>query len=191
MRNWYKDCNCIPDGYPIVGEIINGKKYNDKYVSWDTYNKDITAMKETLEALNSDNTELKKSVSKLLADCSVLDKRVKALEDSGETKKDKYYIYWGASSKLALTEEEIKTLAFNVLTDEPYRTITVQCQNEYVYYVLPVVMGAVQFEVSNFTGGFENPVEVAVLDAEGETIMYNVYRSTRLLNGTAPIKVKR
>lgn len=124
-----------------------------------------------------------------------LDARVTALEKGPEPEPvppvKKFYVYWGASPAAVPNTAVVSGLQYSVYTDEVTRTITVPCNDEYCYYCIPKSEGQVQFEVSGFTGGFENPVEVGVVDAEGKTEMYYVYRSSQLLDGTAPIRVKR
>ncbi len=124
-----------------------------------------------------------------------LDARVTALEKGPEPEPvppvQKFYVYWGASAAETPNMSVVSGLPYKTYTDTVLRTITVPCNSEYCYYCIPKSEGSVQFEVSGFTGGFESPVEVGVIDSEGNSVIYNVYRSTQLLEGTAPIKVKR
>lgn len=124
-----------------------------------------------------------------------LDARVTALEKGPEPEPvpptTKFYVYWGASAAETPNMSVVSALPYKTYTDTVLRTITVPCNEQYCYYCIPKSEGSVQFEVSGFTGGFENPVEVGVIDSEGNSVIYNVYRSSQLLEGTAPIKVKR
>lgn len=153
------------------------------------YDADILNLKGSVGNINAN--------IKLITDITEsLDARVTALEKGSPepgpvppTKK--FYVYWGASPAAVPNAAVVASLQYNVYTDEVTRTIAIPCNSEYCYYCVPKSEGQVQFEVSGFTGGFENPVEVAVATTEGNNETYFVYRSTQILNGTAPIKVKR
>lgn len=159
----------------------------------------VTAIEGKYDA---DILSLKSSVSNIHANIkaitdimSNLDARVTALEHDEPqpvppAPVDKFYVYWGSSPAAVPNAAVVAALQFNLYTDEVTRTITVPCNNEYCYYCIPKSEGQVQFEAFGI-GGFENPVEIAVETTEGNSETYFVYRSTQLLDGTAPIKVKR
>lgn len=161
----------------------------------------VDTMSADVAALKGDNTNIKTSITNITASIksitesiSSLDARVTALEGSTPTPTPtptKFYVYWGASATATPTSSTVTSLAFSTYTETALRTISVACNDEYCYYCIPATESDVQFEVSGFTGGFENPTQVAVLDSEGVTTTYKVYRSSQKLNGTAPIKVKR
>ena len=164
--------------------------------------KQVSEVSGRVASYDSTISELKIAISNINATIKSitdvtenLDTRVTALEKGPEPEPvppvQKFYAYWGASSAATPNMSVVSALPYKTYTDTVLRTITVPCNNEYVYYCIPKSEGNVQFEVSGFTGGFEAPVEVGVIDSEGDSVIYNVYRSSQLLEGTAPIKVKR
>lgn len=164
--------------------------------------KDVSEVKGRVASFDSTISEIKIALNNINATIKSitdvtenLDARVTALEKGPEPEPvpptPKFYVYWGASAAETPNMAVVSALPYKTYTDTVTRTITVPCNSEYCYYCIPKSEGNVQFEVSGFTGGFENPVEVGVIDSEGNSVIYNVYRSTQLLEGTAPIKVKR
>ena len=153
-----------------------------------SYDSEINALK--VSAGNADA-----SIKSLADTAENLNARVKALEEGPQPEPpapvEKFYVYWGPSAASAPTTSVITGLAYKTYTDTTTRVITVPCNDEYCYYAIPESKGTVQFEVSGFTGGFTGPFTVPVMDAEGNTTNYNVYRSNQKLKGTAPIKVKK
>lgn len=99
-------------------------------------------------------------------------------------------VYWGSTKNETVTKAIVKNLANTQMTDVIRRDMTLILDNEYVVYAYPKRLGTVQFEVSNFTGGFENPVTMSVDNRAGYSEDYYVYRSTRKLTGTILFKVK-
>ena len=123
-----------------------------------------------------------------------LDARVTALEEGEQPEPPppvvKFWVYYGGSNIATPSIEAVNSLPFKLYTDTVYRTVSITCNNQYCYYCVPADQPNVQFEVSNFTGGFEDPVIIPIA-IEGETTTdYKVYRSTQLLNGTATYKMK-
>lgn len=154
----------------------------------------VTANETNITAIKTSIGNISASIKSITDSISSLDARVTALEGSTPTptpEPDKFYVYYGPSSAAVPTSSVVSNLAYKVYTSDVTRTISVACNNEYAYYAVPADQPAVKFVVSNFEGGFENPVQVGVIDAEGGTTMYKVYRSTQLLTGTAPIVVKK
>ena len=120
-----------------------------------------------------------------------LDARVTALEEGEQPQPvPKFWIYYGGSDAPTPSVEAINSLPYKLYTDTVYRTISITCLNQYCYYCIPADQPNVQFEVSNFTGGFENPVIIPLAIEGEETTDYKVYRSCQLLNGTATYKIK-
>ena len=120
-----------------------------------------------------------------------LDARVTALEEDEQPQPvPKFWIYYGGSDAPTPSVEAINSLPYKLYTDTVYRTVSITCLNQYCYYCIPADQPNVQFEVSNFTGGFENPVIIPLAIEGEETTDYKVYRSCQLLNGTATYKIK-
>lgn len=123
-----------------------------------------------------------------------LDARVTALEEGEQPEPPepvvKFWVYYGGSSIETPSIEAVSSLPYKLYTDTVYRTVSITCHDEYCYYCIPADQPNVQFEVSNFTGGFENPVIIPLAIEGEETTDYKVYRSCQLLNGTATYKIK-
>ena len=123
-----------------------------------------------------------------------LDARVTALEEGEQPEPPepvvKFWVYYGGSSIETPSIEAVNSLPYKLYTDTVYRTVSITCLNQYCYYCIPADQPNVQFEVSNFTGGFENPVIIPLAIDGEETTDYKVYRSCQLLNGTATYKIK-
>ena len=120
-----------------------------------------------------------------------LDARVTALEEGEQPQPvPKFWIYYGGSDSETPSVEAINSLPYKLYTDTVYRTVSITCLNQYCYYCIPADQPNVQFEVSNFTGGFEAPVTIPIAIEGEETTDYKVYRSCQLLNGTATYKIK-
>ena len=123
-----------------------------------------------------------------------LDARVTALEEGQQPEPPepvvKFWVYYGGSSIEIPSIEAVSSLPYKLYTDTVYRTVSITCNNEYCYYCVPADQPNVQFEVSNFTGGFEDPVIIPIAIEGEETTDYKVYRSVQRLNGTATYKIK-
>lgn len=120
-----------------------------------------------------------------------LDARVTALEEGEQPQPvPKFWIYYGGSDAPTPSVEAINSLPYKLYTDTVYRTVSITCLNQYCYYCIPADQPNVQFEVSNFTGGFEAPVTIPIAIEGEETTDYKVYRSVQRLNGTATYKIK-
>ena len=123
-----------------------------------------------------------------------LDARVTALEEGQQPEPPepviKFWVYYGGSDAPTPSVEAINSLPYKLYTDTVYRTVSITCLNQYCYYCIPADQPNVQFEVSNFTGGFENPVIIPIAIEGEETTDYKVYRSVQRLNGTATYKIK-
>ena len=124
-----------------------------------------------------------------------LDARVTALEEGQQPEPPepvvKFWVYYGGSSIGTPSIEAVNSLPYKLYTDTVYRTVSITCHDEYCYYCVPADQPNVQFEVSNFTGGFEAPVTIPIAIEGEETTDYKVYRSVQRLNGTATYKIKR
>lgn len=123
-----------------------------------------------------------------------LDARVTALEEGQQPEPPepvvKFWVYYGGSSEETPSIEAISSLPYKLYTDTVYRTVSITCHNQYCYYCTPADQPNVQFEVSNFTGGFEQPIIIPIAIEGEETTDYKVYRSCQILNGTATYKIK-
>ena len=95
-------------------------------------------------------------------------------------------IYYGASTDLTAV-----TTLTKILSNQKARTIDVNAGNgQYIIYALPARLGAVQFFVSGFEGGFEAPIRQQLVNASGYTEAYNVYRSTNANLGRTIVEVR-
>lgn len=123
-----------------------------------------------------------------------LDARVTALEEGQQPEPPepviKFWVYYGGSSIETPSIEAVSSLPYKLYTDTVYRTVSITCHDEYCYYCIPADQPNVQFEVSNFTGGFEAPITIPIAIEGEETTDYKVYRSVQRLNGTATYKIK-
>ena len=123
-----------------------------------------------------------------------LDARVTALEEGQQPEPPepvvKFWVYYGGSSEETPSIEAISSLPYKLYTDTVYRTVSITCHDQYCYYCTPADQPNVQFEVSNFTGGFEQPIIIPIAIEGEETTDYKVYRSCQILNGTATYKIK-
>lgn len=96
-------------------------------------------------------------------------------------------IYYGAAADLS----SVTTLQNNVLSNQKARTIEVTAgAGEYIIYALPARLGAVDFFVGGFEGGFEEPVTKILTNESGYQETYNVYRSTNAGLGETTVEVK-
>ena len=95
-------------------------------------------------------------------------------------------IYYGSSQDLSRVTELSK-----VLSNNKARTITVYADDdEYIVYAIPARLGSVEFYVSGFEGGFEDPVEQVLMNESGYQETYKVYRSTNAGLGETTIEIK-
>ena len=146
---------------------------------------DMSAIQSQLQNVSANMQSINDSIINL-------DERVTALEGGQPeppTPLPKFYVYYGGSAVETPSAAAVSSLPFVIYTDTVYRTISIPCTNQYCYYCIPSDQPNVEFEVSGFTGGFEDPVTVPITINE-ETVNYKVYRSTQILNGTAIYKVK-
>ena len=147
---------------------------------------DMSAIQSQLQNINANMQSINESIINL-------DERVTALEEGPQpeppTPLPKFYVYYGGSAVETPSAAAVSSLPFVIYTDTVYRTVSIPCTNQYCYYCIPADQPNVEFEVSGFTGGFENPVTVPITINE-ETVNYKVYRSTQILNGTATYKIK-
>jgi predicted nucleic acid-binding Zn-ribbon protein len=79
------------------------------------------------------------------------------------------HLFWGVSNSPNQTEGTVKALDYTEMSDTRTRTIHVSPSNEYIYYAYPKRLGTSEFRVNGFTGGFENPVTVAIDNHSGYT----------------------
>ena len=95
-------------------------------------------------------------------------------------------IYYGAAANLT----DVTSLD-SVLSNDVERSVTVTAgSGEYIVYALPARLGAVDFFVSGFEGGFEEPVTQSITNDSGYTESYYVYRSTNANLGETIVDVR-
>ena len=99
------------------------------------------------------------------------------------------HLFWGVSDSPNQTEGTVKALDYTEMSDTRTRTIHVSPSNEYIYYAYPKRLGTSEFRVNGFTGGFENPVTVAIDNHSGYTEDYYVYRSVNKISGTIDVEI--
>ena len=99
------------------------------------------------------------------------------------------HLFWGVSDSPNQTEGAVKALDYTEMSDTRTRTIHVSPSNEYIYYAYPKRLGTSEFRVNGFTGGFENPVTVAIDNHSGYTEDYYVYRSVNKISGTLDVEI--
>lgn len=97
-------------------------------------------------------------------------------------------VYYGVAANL--TEENASALTA-VRTNTRKRTINVNAAaGEYVWYCLPVRLGACTFTVGGFDGGFDLVSTQDVTNDSGYTESYNIYRSANAGLGSTTVEVK-
>lgn len=95
-------------------------------------------------------------------------------------------IYYGAASDLT----DVTSLD-SVLSNDAERSVTVTAgSGEYIVYALPARLGEVDFFVSGFEGGFEEPVTQSLTNESGYAESYYVYRSTNANLGETIVDVR-
>lgn len=78
-----------------------------------------------------------------------------------------------------------------VLTDTRKRTVTVNAAaGEYIWYFVPVRLGACTFTVGGFDGGFELVATQDVTNGSGYTESFHIYRSSNAGLGSTTVEVK-
>lgn len=151
------------------------------------HNSDMATLQLQLQNVNTNLQTFTETMASL-------DARVTALEEGQQPEPPepvvKFWVYYGGSSEETPSIEAISSLPYKLYTDTVYRTVSITCHNQYCYYCTPADQPNVQFEVSNFTGGFEQPIIIPIAIEGEETTDYKVYRSCQILNGTATYKVK-
>lgn len=151
------------------------------------HNSDIATLQLQLQNVNTNLQTFTETMASL-------DARVTALEEGQQPEPPepvvKFWVYYGGSAEETPSIEAVNSLPYKLYTDTVYRTVSITCNNQYCYYCTPADQPNVQFEVSNFTGGFEAPVTIPIAIEGEETTDYKVYRSVQRLNGTATYKIK-
>lgn len=148
------------------------------------HNSDIATLQLQLQNVNANLQTFTETMASL-------DARVTALEEGQQPEPViKFWVYYGGSAEETPSIEAVNSLPYKLYTDTVYRTVSITCNNQYCYYCTPADQPNVQFEVSNFTGGFEAPVIIPIAIEGEETTDYKVYRSVQRLNGTATYKIK-
>lgn len=95
-------------------------------------------------------------------------------------------VYYGVASDLSSVTSLTK-----VLSGTKSRTITVNAgAGEYIIYAIPKRLGTVEFYVSGFEGGFDEPVEQDLTNESGYTEPYFVYKSTNANLGVTTVEVR-
>lgn len=96
-------------------------------------------------------------------------------------------IYYGTAADLS----NVPGLQNSVLSNQKARTIEVTAgAGEYIVYAIPARLGAVDFFVGGFEGGFEEPVTKILQNESGYQETYSVYRSTNAGLGETTVEVK-
>lgn len=95
-------------------------------------------------------------------------------------------VFYGAAADLT----SVTTLT-KVLSNNRARTFTANAgAGQYIIYAIPARLGAVEFFVSGFEGGFEPPQRQILTNASGYQEAYNVYRSTNKNLGLTVVEVR-
>lgn len=98
-------------------------------------------------------------------------------------------VYYGVAAYLTL--ESAATLLTAVLTGTRERTLNLSAAaGQYIWYCVPVRLGACTFTVGGFDGGFDLMATLDVPNASGYTESYNVYRSANAGLGSTTVEVK-
>ena len=95
-------------------------------------------------------------------------------------------VYYGVAPDLTSVTSLTK-----VLSGTKSRTITVNAgAGDYIVYAIPKRLGTVEFYVSGFEGGFDEPIEQSLTNASGYTETYRVYKSTNAALGETTVEVR-
>lgn len=95
-------------------------------------------------------------------------------------------VYYGVAPDLT----DVTSLT-KVLSGAKSRTITVNAgAGDYIIYAIPKRLGSVEFYVSGFEGGFDEPVEQRLTNTSGYTEAYYVYKSKNANLGETTVEVR-
>ena len=98
-------------------------------------------------------------------------------------------VYYGVAADLTL--ENAATLLTAVLTGTRARTLNFNAAaGQYIWYCVPVRLGACTFTVGGFDGGFDLMATMDFPNASGYTESYNMYRSANAGLGSTTVEVK-
>ncbi len=99
-------------------------------------------------------------------------------------------VYYGAGAAPAALDSAFILGLTKTLTSTRKRTVTVDAgQGEYIWYALPVRLGACTFKVGGFEGGFGLIAEQDFTNAMGYTEPYYIYRSGQAGLGSTTVEV--
>ena len=181
-----------------VTSAEKGSTVTETTLSW-TLNKDPEAVSidgvavETLESADYTLRDLAITANKKFT-LSATDERGKTVTKDATIN---FYngVYYGVSAIpeaydsafiIALGNSGKKVLRGSKLTSF---TVTAG-EGEYIYYCLPVSMGACSFKVGGFDGGFDLVATLAYTNEYGHTEQYYIYRSTNAGLGETAVEVK-
>ena len=95
-------------------------------------------------------------------------------------------IYYGAAANASAITELSKVLSNTVA-----RTITVDAgEGQYIYYAYPARLGDVAFYVGGFEGGFELASTESLINTQGYSEIYRIYRSVNANLGNTTVEIK-
>jgi len=104
----------------------------------------------------------------------------------------RWRMYYGESANLSLNETDIKGLRASILTNTFARTYSFLAGATYKYITYPTSFGtATSFTDtgSGFAVAMEPPYTVSVTNSFGQTVNFNVHRTTNILNAATNIAV--
>ena len=174
----------------VVGGAIHeiGEVVTDVTLAW-TVNKDVTtqtlnngigALAATLRAYTHSGQSISSSRTYTLT-----------VSDGSETKNASVTLefqpkrFWGVSANPTLTDTEILAMSQEFATGRA-QTRTFDCSGgKYFYVILPADFGAATFLVNGFTYSAYELVTRNVSNEYSHTQMYNIYRSSLVMNGSA------
>lgn len=96
--------------------------------------------------------------------------------------------YWGVSALTSLNDAQIIALSSEFATSR-VRSKSVSPSSQYIYFCYPASFGAASFTVNGFTDTAWTLLTRAFVNASGESVSYNIYRTDDTATGTFTVAI--
>ncbi len=93
-------------------------------------------------------------------------------------------LYFGTSPNTSLDNSQVLGLQNNLLDTNKNRTITVNGEGQYIYYIYPASLGDSTFTINGLVSSAWTKTVVNVTNAFGNITSYNMYKTNTVQNGT-------
>lgn len=100
------------------------------------------------------------------------------------------YLYWGASSASAITENVVEALTNKMSSLTRIGEMEIEANNSYLLIAYPKSMGLSEISCGGIEGGFSDPQIISVTNEHGFTEDYYAYKSANKVTGTFNITLK-